>query len=59
MTASDLAKAHKAAERQGNSRSQQRDDRKREAHLDRALAMSQIKLDQYRQVLRRAGLLKK
>jgi hypothetical protein len=62
MTAAELENAHRATERAkvivAENRDALDDARKREAQLDRALATSQIKSDEYRRVLRRAGLLK-
>ena len=62
MTAADRENAHRATERAraivAENREALNDARRREAQLDRALATSQIKSDEYRRVLRRAGLLK-
>jgi hypothetical protein len=62
MTAAELENAHRATERAkiivAENRAAIADVRKREAHLDRVLATSEIKSDEYRRVLRRAGLLK-
>ena len=63
MTAMDLKQAQKATERAkqtvADNRATIADVRKREARLDRVLATSQIKSDEYRRILSRAGLLKK
>ena len=62
MTASELEKAHQIARRAKEIADLNRRvigaAQKQEAQLDRVLATSEIKSDEYRRVLRRAGLLK-
>jgi predicted nucleic acid-binding Zn-ribbon protein len=62
MTALDIKKAQQTTERVKRTVAANQatiaDVRKREAHLDQVLATSQIRADRYRDVLRRAGLLK-
>jgi hypothetical protein len=62
MTTADLANVQRVIERAKATLAENRafisTVRQRKAHLDRVLATSQIKSDEYRRVLSRAGLLK-
>ncbi len=62
MTAAEIESAQRAVERAKDIVAENRatldDARKRVAKIDRVLATSQIRSEEYRRVLRRAGLLK-